>query len=90
MSSLFDLKAGRPWTTNPGIFSFFEFSGPGLGPGTIRDPSGCVGIAEISLGARSKSDLVAFLPKRMTFLRNLGLQALVIHFSGLGLMNISS
>ena len=61
-------------------FSFFRLFWSQTGP---RDPSGCVGIAEISLGARSKCDLVACLSKNLTFRPNLGLQALLIRFPGL-------
>ena len=70
----------------PGQFHFFAYFCSRTGP---RDPSRCVGIAEISLGAHSKSTLVAFLSKKLTFRRKPGLQALLIRFSGLWLINIS-
>ena len=71
------LNAGPSQTR---AFSFFsDFSVPDR----ARDPSRYVGIAEISLGARSKPDLVAFLSKKFTFRRNSGLQALLIRFGGL-------
>ena len=51
-----DIKSGH--------FQFFRIFWSRTGP---RDPSRCVGIAEISLGARSKWDLVDFLSKNGTF-----------------------
>ena len=52
------------WPLKPGHFHFFSNFWSRTGP---QDPSGCVGIAEISLGARPKSDLVAFLSNKCNF-----------------------
>ena len=71
----------------PGHFHFFVYFWFQTGP---RDPSRCVGIAEISLGARSKRDLVEFLSKKLTFRSNVGLQALLIRFCALCSLEIAS
>ena len=55
-----------------------------------QGPSRCVRSDEISLGARSKRDLVAFLSKKSTFRSNLGLQALLIRFWALCSLEIAS
>ena len=74
-------------TTQTRAFSIFRTFWSRTGP---RDPSGCVGIAEISLGACSKRDLVEFLLKRYTFRSNLGPQALLIRFWDLWSLKIAS
>ena len=74
------LFRGSSWFDKPWHFQFFRIFWSRTGP---RDPSRCVGIAEISLGAWSKSDLVGFLLKKYTFRPNSSLQALLIRFWGL-------